>query len=235
MPVARGDLGVLGLEWTPNAGIRVGLQAFSRCMSGLLLVAPSEGGPFSAGSFETGAGSARGISLETVLSAARYGLLLSYGWQNVRLRGGEVRYIPRHGAQHLIDAGVVLFPTATSLIRVSASAGLGRRTSASGGAFEWEACNLLDRGCEFAGTPFLDGPLGGQHLPSYVRMDLGARKHWHVDVGRRDAVIGVYGTVTNVLGRSNVLTDILDPVTGGRRRIDMRPPSPLVVGVDWRF
>jgi hypothetical protein len=47
--------------------------------------------------------------------------------------------------------------------------------------------------------------------------------------------MAVFATMTNVLGRRNVLTVAVDPVTGGRTRIEMRPRSPLVVGVDWRF
>ncbi|MDH3223686.1 MAG: hypothetical protein OEO23_08215, partial [Gemmatimonadota bacterium] len=61
------------------------------------------------------------------------------------------------------------------------------------------------------------------------------RKHWHVDIRGRDAYVAVFGTLTNVLGRPNVLTQVLDPETAQFRRIDMRPFSPLVVGLDWRF
>ena len=112
---------------------------------------------------------------------------------------------------------------------------MGRQTSVSSGPFECEACNLFDLGCEFVGVPHLAGTPGGRRLPPYLRVDLGARKHWHISVGGRDTSIALFGTITNVLGRSNVLTEILDPISGERDQIDMRPRSPLVLGLDWRF
>jgi hypothetical protein len=102
------------------------------------------------------------------------------------------------------------------------------------GGFEWEACNLLDEGCEFGGSPTTSGALGAATLPAYFRMDLGVRKHWHVTVGRRDAVVALFGTLTNVLNRRNVLT--YSRAGDGRLTpIEMRPLAPLVVGLDWQF
>lgn len=104
------------------------------------------------------------------------------------------------------------------------------------GAFEWEACNLLDQGCEFAGSPTHDtNRLGGTRLPSYFRLDLGLRKHWHLELAGRDVELALFATVTNLLGRRNVLAVATDPVTGMRSEIEMRPRAPLVVGLDWRF
>jgi hypothetical protein len=68
-----------------------------------------------------------------------------------------------------------------------------------------------------------------------VRVDLGARKHWHLGLGGRDASVALFGTLTNVFGRSNVLTELIDPLTGERTSVDMRPFSPLVIGIDWSF
>jgi hypothetical protein len=103
------------------------------------------------------------------------------------------------------------------------------------GVFEWEACNLLDQGCEFGGSPQAEDGLGETRLPAYARLDLGVRKHWHVRLAGRDLMLAAYGTLTNLLGRSNVLTVVTDPDTGNRTAIEMRPPAPLVVGLDWRF
>jgi hypothetical protein len=104
------------------------------------------------------------------------------------------------------------------------------------GPFEWEACNLLDRGCEFAGSPTIErDALGGAALPLYLRVDLGARRHWHARVAGRDAGLALFGTVTNLFGRRNVLTYATDPDTGARTEIEMLPIAPLVVGVDLWF
>jgi hypothetical protein len=101
---------------------------------------------------------------------------------------------------------------------------------------EWEACNLLDQGCEFAGSPrYRTDQLGATSLPTYFRIDLGLRKHWHLEVGGRDVELGLFGTVTNLLGRKNVLTLAPAGATGTPGVVEMRPRSPLVVGLDWRF
>ena len=102
------------------------------------------------------------------------------------------------------------------------------------GGFEWEACNLLDEGCEFGGTPGTAGAPGGVSLPAYFRMDLGVRKHWHLTLGRRDAVVALFGTLTNVLNRRNVLSYSRAP-DGALTPIEMRPLAPLVVGLDWQY
>ena len=104
------------------------------------------------------------------------------------------------------------------------------------GAFEWESCNLLDQGCEFAGSPTQDARNpGGTRLPDYLRLDIGVRKHWHLGIAGRDVELGLFGTLTNLFGRRNVLAVATDPSTGARSLVEMRPFAPLVVGLDWRF
>jgi hypothetical protein len=100
----------------------------------------------------------------------------------------------------------------------------------------WESCNLRDRGCELAGSPHYDGAvLGATRLPPYLAFDLGVRKHWHVNLGERDAMLGLFATVVNLLGRTNVLTYAGDPAAGRQGPVELRPRSPLVVGLDWQF
>ncbi len=236
VPVARSSQGVIALSYRPASGIRLGVQAYARGFDGLLLVAPRDGEPFATGTFTDGTGSSRGVSVEASMSSARLGVVLSYGLQRVQLAYGDSSYVPECGATHLLEGGVILFPSATSSIRVGAAGTLGRRTTAVSDEFEWEAQNLLDRGSEFAGSPSHGGePLGAVALPGYFRIDLGVRKHWHVEVGGRNASIELFGTVTNLLGRKNVLTVARDPATGEQVEIEMRPLAPLVVGLDCRF
>ena len=236
VPVARSDLGVIAAEYRPVAGVRIGAQAYERVSNGLLMVAPRSGEPFSMGDFTIGSGTARGLSVDGALSAAHYGIVASYGMQQVRLRYGDSSYVPDHGATHVLEGGVILFPTATFSMRVGAAAALRRRTTSVNGGLEWESCNLLDRGCEFGGSPNQGGEsLGGTRLPAYWRVDVGARKHWHFEVGGRDALVALFGTVTNVLSRRNVLTYTGTALPRGPVAIEMRPLAPLVVGLDWRF
>ena len=236
VPTARSDQFVMAAELRPAAGVRFGAEAYRRSSAGLLLAAPHEPGPFNTGAYETGSAQSSGVSIEGGVSSARYGFLASYGWQTVRLSYEGGAYVPDHGSTHLLQGGLIVFPSATTSIRLGATGALGRRTTMPGGTLEWEACNLLDHGCEFGGSPYYAGdPLGGTALPAYLRLDLGIRKHWHVRLGSRDARVAVFATITNLLARRNILTYVKNPSTGVRQPIEMRPLAPLVLGVDWQL
>ncbi|MBI4410813.1 MAG: hypothetical protein HY561_13975, partial [Gemmatimonadetes bacterium] len=235
VPVGRSDQGVIAAEVRPWPGIRLGLQAYGRALDGLVLVAPRQGEPFATGGFAAGSGASRGLAIDLAASGTRYGVVASYGWQRVRLAYGDSSYVPDHGSTHVLEAGATVFPTATSSIRLGIAGALGRRTTAVAGAFEWESCNLLDQGCEFAGAPHASASPGTATLPHYLRVDLGVRKHWDVEIGGRNAWVALFGTVTNVFARRNVLTYAEDPASGERVLIEMRPRAPLVVGLDWQF
>jgi hypothetical protein len=236
VPVARSDHLIVAAEYRPAAAVRLGLQAYARAFDRLALVAPRVTGPFTTSSFAIGSGTSRGASIEGALSGTRYGLMASYGLQRVRLRYGDSTYVPDYATTHLLDGGVVVFPTATTSVRFGATGGVGRRTSVVAGVIEWESCNLVDQGCEFGGSPDNEAGLpGATGLPPYLRVDVGVRKHWHVRVHGRDLLVAVYGTVTNVFGRQNMLTYTKNPSTGEISEIGMRPLSPLVIGLDWRF
>jgi hypothetical protein len=236
IPVARSEQGAIAAEFRPAPGVHVSLQGFVRDAGSLVLAAPRSAEPFAIGDFALGSGTARGLSLEAGVAAARYGLFAAYGVQRVRLSHGDSTYVPEHGAEHVLHGGIVAFPAPTFSVRLGDSALWGRRTTTALGAFEWEACNLLDRGCEFGGSPhYLGDPPGGTRLPAYYRLDLGVRKHWHLGVGERDVSIALFGAYTNLLGRTNVLTYARDPMSGETTTIDMRPRAPLVVGLEWEF
>ena len=235
IPVARSDLGVLAAEYHPVAGVRLSGQVYLRELNDLLLVATRTGEPFATSTLATGSGVARGFSLDAAVSGSRYGLIASYGWQRLRLNDGHSSYVPNYGAVQTFEAGVILFPSATSSIRLGATGAIGRRVTPLDSSVEWEACNLLDQGCEFAGSPrYHTDQLGRTSLPAYFRVDLGVRKHWHLELGGHDVQLGLFGTLTNLLGRKNVLT-VAPAGANGTSAVEMRPRSPLVVGLDWRF
>jgi hypothetical protein len=235
VPVARSDQVIMAAEYEPSGGVRVSLEAYTRSTAGLLLVAPLASSPFTTGALTQGSGTSRGLSVEAGVSRTRFGVLAGYGVQRVRLEAPKSGYVPAFGTSHLIHGGLIVFPTATTSIRLGTSAAFGRRTTIASGGLEWEACNILDRGCEFAGSPsYNGGPLGTAVLPSYLRVDLGFRKHWHFQMAGRDGMVALFGTITNVLNRKNVLTYIRD-ASGEQVPIEMLPLAPLVVGLDWRF
>jgi len=236
VPVASTAIGILAVEHEPSAGIHLGAQVYTRDFDGLALVAPREFGPFATTGFVEGEGAAHGFSLEASAAGARVGVIAAYALQHVRFSYGDTTFVPEHGATHSLEAGINVFPTATSSVRLGIVSAFGRRATAIVGPFEWEACNLLDLGCEFSGSPTeRAGPLGAERLPPYVRVDLGVRKHWHVTLSGRDVNLAVFASATNLLGRRNVLTIVVDPETGDRQPIEMRPRSPLVAGLEWRF
>jgi len=236
IPVARSDLGVFAATYRPTADTRIAMQAWQRDFDKVLLVAPFDDEPFATKAFGIGGGSSRGASVEASLTSKRYGITASYGLQRVRYSSGTLNYVPDHGPTHLFEGGVIFFPSATSSIRVGLAHSAGRRTTAIGGHFEWESCNLLDRGCEFSGSPRANGePLGEQYLPPYLRFDIGVRKHWHANIVGRDATIALFVALTNVLDRKNLLTYNRDPATGMLAPVDLRPRAPLVVGMEWRL
>jgi len=209
--------------------------AFDQRSTGLALVAPEEGGPFAVGDAARGSGSSRGVSLAASHAASpTIDLSGSYTLQRVRYSDGERSYTPIFGATHLLDGGVVWKPRGQTSLRLGVSASFGRRTTSLLNGFEWEACNLLDQGCEFGGNPIYDeAALGATKLPAYLRVDLGFRQGWHI--GGTGTEVGFYGTITNLLGRHNVLTYARDTDTESLVPVEMRPRAPLVVGLDARF
>ena len=236
VPVAGSDQVTLSAELTPAAGVVLSLQLYARRLDGILLVAAGEKEPFASRPPGSGSGHSRGGSLRISLAARRYTVIGNYGIQRTRLEQGALNYAPSYAATHVFDGGIAVFPSATWSLRVGAAGAVGRRTTIPTGAFEWESCNLIDQGCEFGGSPhYGQDPLGGAGLPAYFRLDASVRKHWHLHLGRRDVMVAIFGTATNVLARRNLLTYARSPVNGALTEIEMRPLSPLVVGFDWRF
>ena len=201
-----------------------------------MLVAPREGEPVATAGYAVGSGRSHGVSLEAGLSTRRLGVLASYGYQRVRYQYGDSSYVPSHGAAHQFEAGLTVVPVPSLSARVGATGVFGRRATAVSGGLNSESCTLLDRGCEFAGSPNHNGQaLGGLALPAYFRIDVGLRKEWALGVGRRAGTVALFGTLTNIFNRKNVLSYARDTATGRLTGINLRPRAPLVVGLDWQF
>lgn len=234
IPVARSDEATVTLDVVAARGARARVAGYVRRSTGLLMVAPVEEGPFLQHPPEAGASTARGGYVEARADSARYGVLLRYGLQRVEFQHGARRYVPEWGSRSLLDGGFTVFPTTSTTIRVGVNAAFGRYVTPAVGGLEWESCNLKDAGCEFAGTPRADSSrLGAFRPPPYVRVDVGLRKHGRLRVGGQSVELAAFATVSNLFDRYNVLTYAVNGES--RVPLQMRPFSPFVVGIDWRF
>jgi Carboxypeptidase regulatory-like domain len=238
IPIARSDQVSLTTAWRPSAALEISVLGYLREMTGIASAAASTAEPFAAvtdlRSNSTTVVHAHGLSASAIYIRPRMSVMAQYGWNDVEYRVNALRYQPEYNARHTIDAGVRIAPTATSEVKLGAALALGRRATPIDGAVEWEACNLVDRGCEFTGSPASSpDALGATALPRYVRADLSIRKHWRISARRRDAELAVFGTLTNVFGRANVLN--YAGADQNRTALEMRPRAPLVLGMDWRF
>jgi hypothetical protein len=220
----------------PLPGVRVEFQGYVRDLDGLLLVAPSTGQPFAVSDFAVGGAQVTGGGMSLEIDRARYRGLLSYGLSTVRNEVPGSAYRPGFAVSHSLTTGVTYYPAAELELRTSLRAEVGRPTTLIEGPFGWEACAIIDGGCEAEGSPQRRaGPLSGDRLPPYLRLDLGVRKHWHTRVIGRDGVIVAFAAVSNVLGRENLLAYVSDPDTGELAALEMRPFTPLTAGLEWRF
>lgn len=236
VPVARGDQFSATATLRPTAGVRLGALAYTREADGLVLVAAATGAPFAVRDFATGSGTARGGALDFTISRARYAVTANYGLENVRFTYRDTTYVPDFAATHLVHAGILTFPTATASLRAGVTAVWDRRSSAVVGPFDWDSCTSAVRGCDFSGSPGVRAePLGATRLPAYLRLDLGARKNWHVRLGTGDAVLSTFVSIRDVLGQANARVVSLDVASGSREWVEVTPRAPLVFGIDWRF
>jgi len=235
-PVAASTIGILAMQTRPAAWLRFGLQSYARDFSGLALVAPDSDDPFATSGFVEGTGHSYGFSANVGANGRRLAFVADYGYQNVRLQYPGGGYVPGYGTVHSVEAGVNYMPAPGYSIRLGYQGMLGRTASSALGDLEYESVNLLDEGGEFGGSPVIGpGGPGGTTLPGYHRLDLGFRKSWLTRIAGHDGMLAAFGTVSNLMARSNVLTYAVDPATGARAPVEMRPLSPLVVGIDWQF
>ena len=236
VPVAQSDHGILSARFRPLNHLQLHAEAYVRRATNVLLVAPHNDAPFATHSYSTGRTASRGAQFDGSVNGARVSWRASYAWQQITMSSERGAFTPEYGARHTLDAGAIVYPNPSWSLRLSVNGAWSRRTTAVAGPFEWEACNLRDRGCEFSGSPLADPELLGRtRLPFYTRVDAAVRKQWQFDVGSRQASVSLFSAASNLFGRHNVLTYVRDAEGGLGRPIEMRSRAPLVVGMEWRF
>jgi hypothetical protein len=233
--MARGGLARVSLVYRPIPSLGLTGELYHRSTDDVAAVAEHEGGPFALTTVGRARSTSYGGSVQLRAEQPAFVLQARYTLQRTVMRSAGQSYRPSAAVPHTVEIGAIARPVRRASVRLSATGLFGRRATLVTGPFEWEGCNLWDRGCEFAGAPVLAGPLGGLTLPAYFRIDLGVRYDLPVAVLGRSGTLGVFGSFTNLLDRSNQLTSTVDPSSGRVKRVTMRPRSPLVAGLDWRF
>jgi hypothetical protein len=113
-------------------------------------------------------------------------------------------YVPTAGATNSLAAGIGARVPDGVVLRAALWATFGRQTTLISDSLAWSPPSELGGVGDLDGTPqSIRGPLDGQPLPGYVRLDLGVRREWTSILGRGMRVTGSI-TVANVLGRANV-------------------------------
>jgi len=235
VPVARSDEAGALVAYDGGA-LQVELRGWWRRSRGLALTAPLQADPFLVSRVTPGRGRGEGASVALRWESGPVDLVARYGLQRVRQSFGDTTWVPAWADGQLLDAGALLRPWRGTAIRISLNAEWGAHTTPIEDPFEWEACNLLDQGCEFAGTPHQRlTPLGSAALPAYLRADLGLRQTLRPRVGNRTWTLAAYGTATNLFSRRNLLTRVRNPATGGLQPVTTRPRALLLFGLEWGF
>lgn len=232
VPVGRSDDFTASAAIALPAATRLAIDAYARRLTGLVLVAPATAEPFATSRFEVGDGRAAGIGGSISRDVGRLTFLGTYAVATVTRRSGATRYHPTFAPTHSASISVGYRLLARTTLRSAVWASSGRPTTALGDDIGWDAGDLLSGTRELSGTPqHSAGPLDGDRLPTYVRMDVGVR-HTLPLRRSRGALTGV-ASLTNTLGRENTAAYVLT-TSGARHGLVMLPPS-LVLGLEWHY
>ncbi len=235
VPVARSDQLTAVLEATLGPTTRLEIDAYTRWLDGLVLVAPSTSQPFALSGYETGSGRASGAAALLEHRGPRLGARVAYGVGTAVRRANGFGYHTSFERPRSLSVDVDWRVRERTRVTAGLLAAAGGPTTPIGGPFDWDQFNPLGGGGELEGSPQRSvGPLNGEHLPTYVRLDLGVRQEWAAGWLREGAALAARLDVLNVLGRRNVVAYALDPATGARRSLNLLGRS-LTFGLEWRY
>jgi hypothetical protein len=248
MGLTVADDAVLGVEWTGRSlGLRV--EAYERRFRHLPVTPVPEDpvmGWLVPGRFREGSGNARGLEVLGRYTRGERALTLAYTLARAEREVDGVRYAPRFDRRHTVD--------------LSGYTPWGRRGQLSArlvwmsGQPYTPVVGLLRQRHASPGEPGLVDlvtavPVMGEHnsarLPSYLRLDLGARRSFERSWFGRSTTITPYFQVLNVLNTRNALAGIpeesvvwtRDQEPYARVRLFYPPQLPVfpTFGLEWRF
>jgi hypothetical protein len=233
VPSARADQLTAGAEaWL--GGTRLSLEGYARWLEDLVLVAPVTSQPFALQAFEIGSGRASGATLVIERPGPRLSARMVLALATTTRRAGDVAYSTAF--ERGSSAALVLDYRLAQRTRVGMGlqAASGSPTSLVAEPFAWEPNTFGENG-DIEGSPqHTVGPLNSEHLPSYVRWDLGLRHEWSAPWSRLGSILAAYLDVGNVLNRQNAVGYVLESGTSGRRSVSMFPRS-VTFGLEWRY
>jgi hypothetical protein len=234
LPVARSDeLEALAARRL-GGGLDLSLTGYLRRTSGQALGAASTLGLFPADTILSGQGLASGVTGSLDLQHGRLwghaGLTLA---RNTETAGSQ-RYAGSYGqgTSLRVDLGY-RFPGDTRML-LRFSGGAGEPTSAIASGFEWQPLTSFGDAGELSGTPLnMPGSVNASRLADYARLDLGVRRSWRIPGFGSATLLTTSLSVTNVLGRANVLGLVSRP--DGGLGVIRGVPRGLSLEVGWRF
>lgn len=242
IPIGRSDEATLGVEARKGEQVRLTLDGYARRLTGLVLVAPGSGVPFALSAPSVGDGSAWGLGTTFDVRRDRWTTHLTGGVGRTQLRVrdesegvGSLTFQPGFATTHSVTGAVGYRVGDRTTLRSAVFARWGRRTTMFDGALDWEGCDVLDGGCEIAGSPTRSvGAMAGARLPAYLRWDIGARHVWTTQLAGRAIELEAHATLRNLLDRRNVWGFTTDG-TGAPQSLKLRPLSVLTAGLDFRY
>ncbi|CAN5226528.1 hypothetical protein BH18GEM1_BH18GEM1_00730 [soil metagenome] len=232
--VGRSDQFVTSLEAELSTRLLLTIDAHTRWLDDIVLVAPVTAQPFVTQEFEQGTGRASGMGARLFYAGDRTDAQMILEWGRAVRKVGGIVYDPEFERHRSATVAASYRLTPQTRVRTAFQAAAGRPTSPVGGGFAWEPFDALSGEVEFAGTPLRDSEsVNEARLPSYVRWDLGIRREWSLAILGRPGRVSAYLDVTNVLGRRNVLGYQVTP-SAPVRNLSLQPVSALF-GFEWSF
>ncbi|MBA2564042.1 MAG: TonB-dependent receptor, partial [Gemmatimonadetes bacterium] len=234
VPLGRSDQLTVGLAATLGSGARFDVEAYTRRLDGLVLVAPTTSQPFALRGFERGSGRASGATVTLEQRWPRLEARAAYTLGNVVRESDGLDYHATFERSRSLSAAVNWRLMDRTTLTAGFLTSAGSPTTPVTGSFGWEPLDLMGEG-EIEGSPQrTEGPLNGERLPAYRRLDLGLRQEWSPSWLRDGAALAARLDVLNVLDRENVVGYGLDPDTGVRRALTLLGRS-LTFGLEWRY
>ncbi len=217
-----------------SAHLEASVEAYHRRLWGLALVATETPEPFADGAYRTGSGSASGVGFELRGRWPRVLGRLAYGFARVRRATDDIAYTPGFHHDHWARGGLAFHLTPSLAFRVAMETGSGTATSVQISGWDFEPLDPVLGEGELSGTPRRSMErLNDLRSPWYLRFDGGARYSWRSRTPGRRGSLSAFATVSNLLGRNNVITFIQNP-EGGLKSLPFGPLS-VHAGLEWEY